>query len=89
MSCYFNENSFDGNLGAPGSGKTVQATMVSLKLGLEHVSIGNLLRKHVANTDNKDLRQQLDKGEIVSYVRSYFYLVMVILHVYDIFRRWC
>ncbi|CRK60008.1 Adenylate kinase [Alloactinosynnema sp. L-07] len=55
-------------VGPPGAGKGTQATALSHKLGVPHISTGDLFRAHIAN--NTELGQQvkaiLDSGGLVS-----------------------
>ncbi|WP_436492374.1 adenylate kinase [Actinokineospora sp. HUAS TT18] len=55
-------------VGPPGAGKGTQATALSQKLGVPHISTGDLFRAHIAN--NTELGQQvkaiLDSGGLVS-----------------------
>jgi len=54
-------------LGPPGAGKGTQAQLVAEKLGLVHISSGDLFREHLRN--NSELGQQarsyIDRGELV------------------------
>jgi adenylate kinase len=54
-------------LGAPGAGKGTQAAALAEKLGVPHVSSGELLRRHVAaGTDlGRGVADYLDRGELV------------------------
>ena len=54
-------------LGPPGSGKGTQAVKVSEKLGLTHLSTGDLLREAVKNqtTLGKQAEEFMKKGELV------------------------
>lgn len=54
-------------LGVPGAGKGTQAAVVAQKLGLAHVSTGDLLREAVrVGTDlGKKAKEFMDKGELV------------------------
>jgi adenylate kinase len=53
--------------GPPGVGKGTQAALVSEKLGLDHISTGEILRKAVNNeTDlGKKAKEIMDRGELV------------------------
>jgi adenylate kinase len=55
-------------LGAPGSGKGTQATLLKERLGLAHISTGDLLRAQVAaGTDlGRAAREVMARGELVS-----------------------
>ena len=54
-------------VGPPGAGKGTQATALSEKLGIPHISTGDLFRKHIA--DETELGQRvkhiLDSGKLV------------------------
>jgi adenylate kinase len=54
-------------VGPPGAGKGTQATALSEKLGIPHISTGDLFRKHIA--DETELGQKvkhiLDSGQLV------------------------
>ena len=54
-------------LGVPGAGKGTQAALVAQKLGLAHVSTGDLLREAVrVGTDlGKKAKEFMDKGDLV------------------------
>jgi adenylate kinase len=54
-------------LGPPGAGKGTQAQLVSSKLGLPHISSGDLFREHLkTQTDLGKLAQgYIDRGELV------------------------
>lgn len=54
-------------LGAPGSGKGTQAALLHERLGLPHVSTGELLRAAVRNQTplGRAAKEILDKGELV------------------------
>ncbi|MDX1379616.1 MAG: adenylate kinase [Xanthomonadales bacterium] len=55
-------------LGAPGSGKGTQATLLTERLGVPHVSTGVLLREAVAQGTElgKKAKAVMDRGELVS-----------------------
>lgn len=55
-------------LGAPGSGKGTQATLLKQKLGLAHISTGDLLRAQVAAGTELGLQAKavMARGELVS-----------------------
>lgn len=54
-------------LGAPGSGKGTQATVVSKKLGIAHISSGDLFRDEQAKGTELGLlaKKYMEKGELV------------------------
>ncbi len=54
-------------LGAPGAGKGTQADLLEKRLGLAHVSSGELFRENVAKQTplGKLAKQYMDKGELV------------------------
>lgn len=54
-------------LGAPGSGKGTQATLLKEQLNLPHISTGDLLRQHIRHkTTTGALAQQfIDQGQLV------------------------
>lgn len=54
-------------LGPPGAGKGTQAQLISSKLGLPHISSGDLFREHLkAQTElGKLARSYMDRGELV------------------------
>jgi adenylate kinase len=54
-------------LGAPGAGKGTQATLLSKKLGLPHISSGDIFRENIKNqTDlGKLAKTYIDQGELV------------------------
>lgn len=54
-------------LGPPGAGKGTQARLVSDKLGLTHVSSGDLFREHLKNQTElgRLAKGYIDKGELV------------------------
>ena len=54
-------------LGAPGAGKGTQARLIAEKLGLAHISSGDLFRENIKNkTELGELAQSfIDKGELV------------------------
>lgn len=54
-------------LGAPGAGKGTQAALVSKKLGLPHVSSGDLFRENIKNQSElgKQVSAYLNRGELV------------------------
>ncbi len=55
-------------LGAPGSGKGTQAALLVEKIGLPHISTGDLLRSAVAAGTELGLKAKevMDRGELVS-----------------------
>jgi adenylate kinase len=54
-------------LGAPGSGKGVQAKLLQEKLGIPQISTGDMFRASIASGDplGQDLKGYLDAGELV------------------------
>jgi adenylate kinase len=53
-------------LGPPGAGKGTQAQLISSKLGLPHVSSGDLFREHLkAETELGRWKYYMDRGELV------------------------
>jgi adenylate kinase len=54
-------------IGAPGSGKGTQGTLLSEKLGLVHIATGDLLRSEVADGTSlgKQVAGLLNRGELV------------------------
>lgn len=54
-------------LGAPGAGKGTQAAMISEKLGMPHISTGDIFREAVAKGTElgKKAKEYMDKGELV------------------------
>lgn len=54
-------------LGAPGAGKGTQAKMVAEKIGLSHISSGDLFRENIKNETElgKLAKTYIDKGELV------------------------
>jgi adenylate kinase len=54
-------------VGAPGSGKGTQAELLSQKLGLTHLSSGDLLRQHIENGTaiGKTVQQYVRRGDLV------------------------
>ncbi len=54
-------------LGAPGAGKGTQAAMISEKLGIPHISTGDIFREAVAKGTElgKKAKEYMDKGELV------------------------
>lgn len=52
-------------IGAPGSGKTTQAKLLSDKYGVCLVKIGNMLRDYVADGSHPEVLQQLERGVLV------------------------
>ena len=55
-------------LGPPGSGKSTQAELLAQKLGLPHISTGDIFRE-IAKQDTslgKEVKHALDEGELVS-----------------------
>ncbi|MFD1147989.1 adenylate kinase [Saccharothrix hoggarensis] len=54
-------------VGPPGAGKGTQAEILSSKLGVPHISTGDLFRAHISQqTDlGKEVQEYLDSGELV------------------------
>ena len=54
-------------LGPPGVGKGTQATIIAQKMGLPHISSGDLFRENMKNkTDlGKQVQAYMDRGELV------------------------
>jgi replication-associated recombination protein RarA len=54
-------------LGGPGSGKGTQAELLSKDYGLNHISVGDLLRKEMrsGSVESKIIKSVLDQGHIV------------------------
>lgn len=54
-------------LGAPGSGKGTQASVLTSKYGYSHISTGDLLRKEIAEKSELGVRVQeiMDRGDLV------------------------
>jgi adenylate kinase len=54
-------------VGPPGAGKGTQAAVLSGKLGVPHISTGDLFRAHISQeTDlGKEVRRYLDAGDLV------------------------
>ncbi|MFD7653820.1 adenylate kinase [Actinosynnema sp. NPDC059797] len=54
-------------VGPPGAGKGTQAQLLSSKLGVPHISTGDLFRAHISQqTDlGKEVQEYLDSGELV------------------------
>lgn len=54
-------------LGPPGAGKGTQAALMAEKLGLAHISTGNLFRENLENRTDLGIlaKQYMDKGELV------------------------
>ncbi|MDK2849577.1 MAG: adenylate kinase [Candidatus Woesearchaeota archaeon] len=55
-------------LGPPGSGKGTQAKILSEKLGLKHISTGDLLREETKKETplSKKIKEILDEGKLIS-----------------------
>jgi adenylate kinase len=55
-------------LGPPGAGKGTQAKMISDKLGVPHISTGDILRESVRKDSplGREVKAVMDKGELVS-----------------------
>ena len=54
-------------VGPPGAGKGTQAEVLSRKLGVPHISTGDLFRSHISNQTELGLEVQsiLDEGALV------------------------
>jgi adenylate kinase len=54
-------------VGPPGAGKGTQATVLSEKLGVPHISTGDLFRAHISNQTElgREVQEYLDSGELV------------------------
>ena len=54
-------------VGPPGAGKGTQATALSEKLGIPHISTGDLFRKHIADETElgQEVKHILDSGKLV------------------------
>ncbi|MGQ0839158.1 adenylate kinase [Actinokineospora sp.] len=54
-------------VGPPGAGKGTQATELSHKLAIPHISTGDLFRAHIANDTElgQDVKRYLDSGQLV------------------------
>jgi adenylate kinase len=54
-------------IGAPGSGKGTQATLLAERFGLAHISSGDLLRQHVRDQTSlgRQIKSYVDKGDLV------------------------
>jgi adenylate kinase len=54
-------------VGPPGAGKGTQATVLSKKLGVPHISTGDLFRAHISEqTDlGREVKRYLDAGDLV------------------------
>lgn len=54
-------------IGAPGSGKGTQATLLAERFGIAHISSGDLLRQHVRDQTpiGLTIKQYVDKGDLV------------------------
>jgi adenylate kinase len=54
-------------IGAPGAGKGTQAVAVAQRVGVTHISSGDLLRKHVAEGTaiGRQVKQYLARGDLV------------------------
>jgi adenylate kinase len=54
-------------VGPPGAGKGTQATALSEKLGIPHISTGDLFRKHIAEETElgQEVKHILDSGKLV------------------------
>jgi adenylate kinase len=54
--------------GPPGAGKGTQASLISHKLSIPHISTGEILRKKLLDTDSLSLKikKVIDSGNLVS-----------------------
>ncbi len=54
-------------LGAPGAGKGTQASLISKKIGLPHISSGAIFRENIKNKTElgKLASEYMNKGELV------------------------
>lgn len=54
-------------IGAPGAGKGTQAVRLAERLGITHISSGDLLRQHVADETalGKTVKQYVSRGDLV------------------------
>ena len=54
-------------IGAPGSGKGTQAVRLAQRLGLTHISSGDLLRQHVTEETalGKEVKEYVTRGDLV------------------------
>ncbi|GGS23239.1 MULTISPECIES: adenylate kinase [Actinokineospora] len=54
-------------VGPPGAGKGTQAAALSERLGVPHISTGDLFRAHIANNTElgQDVKRYLDAGQLV------------------------
>src|SRR5215207_551730 len=54
-------------IGAPGAGKGTQAELIAERLGITHISSGDLLRKHVTEgtTIGRTAKEYLTRGDLV------------------------
>ena len=54
-------------IGAPGAGKGTQAKLLAERLGITHISSGDLLRQHVRDetTLGQTIRSYVDQGDLV------------------------
>jgi adenylate kinase len=54
-------------IGAPGAGKGTQAGLLAARLGITHISSGDLLRQHVRDLTplGQQVRSYVDKGDLV------------------------
>jgi len=54
-------------VGPPGAGKGTQAAVLSTKLGIPHISTGDLFRAHIGNESDlgREVKKYLDAGDLV------------------------
>jgi adenylate kinase len=54
-------------VGPPGAGKGTQAAVLSIKLGIPHISTGDLFRAHISQESElgREVKRYLDAGDLV------------------------